>query len=140
MLGFGGSLYVSLDQTDARHDFEQAVIYAFESGINHFDTAQSYHAGQGEALFGACMEQWNRNQFLLASKMALKKSKDETIEGVKASLKNLHTDYVDIYYIHWPGDTDPRPMMEGLEECRARGMIKGIGVSNFSVEQPLAKA
>jgi aryl-alcohol dehydrogenase-like predicted oxidoreductase len=82
------------------------------------------------------MEHWTREQFILASKMALQKNQAETVEGVRASLKNLRTDYVDVYYIHWPsGDTDPRPMMEGLEECRSKGMIKSIGVSNFSVEQ-----
>jgi aryl-alcohol dehydrogenase-like predicted oxidoreductase len=112
------------------------MLYAFDSGINHFDTAQSYHNGQGECVFSECIEHWQREQIILASKMELKKSKDETLEGVKASLKNLNTDYLDIFYIHWPlGDTDPRPMMEGLEECRTKGMIKGIGVSNFSVEQ-----
>ena len=136
MLGFGGSLYTSLEQIDALHDFKKAMICAFDSGINHFDTAQSYNNGQGEFLFSECIKNWKRDRFILASKMMLKKSKEETIEGVNTSLKSLSVDYLDVFYIHWPlGDTDPRPMMEGLEECRTRGVIKGIGVSNFSIEQ-----
>ncbi len=136
VLGFGGSLYTSLDQKDVLHDFREAIQSAFDAGINHFDTAQSYGDGQGERIFGECLGHFKRDQYILASKMLLKKSKGETIDGVKTSLKNLATDYLDLFYIHWPaGDADPRPMMEGLEECRRNGLIRGIGVSNFSVEQ-----
>lgn len=136
VLGFGGSLYASFDRIGVLHDFKEAIQSAFEAGINHFDSAQSYADGQGERIFRECLGQRERQQFILASKMLLTKSKAEAIEGVKTSLKNLSTEYLDIFYIHWPsGDTDSRPMMEGLEECRRKGLIRGIGVSNFSVEQ-----
>lgn len=136
VLSFGGSLYVPFEQDGVLHDFKETIACAFNAGINHFDTAQSYHAGQGERVFAECLGQLERKHFLLASKMLLTKSRDEAIEGVNASLKNLRTEYLDIFYIHWPaGKTDPRPMMEGLEECRKRGLIRGIGASNFSVEQ-----
>ncbi|MCP4395924.1 MAG: aldo/keto reductase [bacterium] len=136
VVGFGGSLYASFDQGDVLYNFKAAIQSAFDAGINHFDTAQSYGDGQSEHIFGECLGHWEREQFILASKMLLKKSKAETIEGVKTSLQNLASEYLDVFYIHWPsGDTDPQPMMEGLEECRQRGLLKGIGVSNFSVEQ-----
>ena len=136
VLGFGGSLYTPITQADVAHDFQKAMICAFDAGINHFDTAQSYHDGGGERLFGECIKDWERKRYILASKMSLTKSKNEAIEGVKRSLKNLTSEYLDIFYIHWPlGNIDPRPMIEGLEECRRKGLIKGIGVSNFSVQQ-----
>ena len=136
VLGFGGSLYASFEQRQVLQDFREAIQAAFDAGINHFDTAQSYGDGQGERVFGDCLGHFERERYILASKMMLKKRKDETIEGVKASLRNLATDYLDLFYIHWPaGNTDPRPMMEGLEECRQNGLIRRIGVSNFSVEQ-----
>ncbi|GAK50274.1 aldo/keto reductase [Candidatus Moduliflexus flocculans] len=136
VLGFGGSLYASFDERQVLQDFKDAIQAAFEAGINHFDTAQSYGDGQGERIFGGCLSHFERERYILASKMLLKKGKDETVEGVKASLRNLATNYLDLFYIHWPaGNTDPRPMMEGLEECRRQGLIRHIGVSNFSVEQ-----
>lgn len=136
VIGFGGSLYASFEQHEVLRSFSEAIQAAFDAGINHFDTAQSYGDGQGERIFGDCLSHFEREQYILASKMLLKKSKKETIEGVKTSLNNLATDYLDLFYIHWPaGKTDPRPMMDGLEECRRQGLIRRIGVSNFSVEQ-----
>ena len=51
------------------------------------------------------------------------------------SLDRLCTDYVDIFYIHWPkSGLDFRPMMEAIEKLRNSGKIKKIGVSNFSIK------
>ena len=56
--------------------------------------------------------------------------------GVQASRERLGRDCIDLFYIHWPRrGMDPAPMMEALEDARARGWIRFIGVSNFSVQQ-----
>jgi aryl-alcohol dehydrogenase-like predicted oxidoreductase len=57
------------------------------------------------------------------------------MKEIEASLKRLGTDFIDLYYIHWParGGRDMRPTMEGLERARAQGKIGAVGVSNFSV-------
>jgi aryl-alcohol dehydrogenase-like predicted oxidoreductase len=54
---------------------------------------------------------------------------------IEASLRRLGTDFIDLYYIHWParGGRDMRPTMEGLERARRQGKIGAVGVSNFSV-------
>jgi cell division protease FtsH len=58
------------------------------------------------------------------------------LESVKASLERLNTDFIDLYYIHWPRtDMDIRPAMEGLELARAQGLVRAVGVSNFTVAQ-----
>jgi aryl-alcohol dehydrogenase-like predicted oxidoreductase len=60
----------------------------------------------------------------------------ETRSGVQASRKRLGRDCIELFYIHWPrAGMDPAPMMEALEEARARVWVRYIGVSNFSVEQ-----
>jgi aryl-alcohol dehydrogenase-like predicted oxidoreductase len=55
---------------------------------------------------------------------------------VDGSLRRLGTDYIDLYYIHWPrSGRDMRPTMEGLEQARRQGKIRSVGVSNFSAQQ-----
>jgi myo-inositol catabolism protein IolS len=55
---------------------------------------------------------------------------------VDGSLRRLRTDYIDLYYIHWPkAGRDMRPTMEGLEVARRQGKVRAVGVSNFSVAQ-----
>src|SRR5699024_8479639 len=57
----------------------------------------------------------------------------ETVEG---SLKRLQTDYIDLFYIHYPDEDTPKYEAIGaLQEMKEKGMIRAIGVSNFSLEQ-----
>ena len=58
------------------------------------------------------------------------------LDSVQASLKRLRTDFIELYYIHWPrSGIDLRPSMEGLELARQQGLIGAAGVSNFNVAQ-----
>jgi aryl-alcohol dehydrogenase-like predicted oxidoreductase len=71
----------------------------------------------------------------VATKM-LMAGKEETRAGVEASRERLGRDGIDLFYIHWPrGGMESAPMMEALEEARAKGWIRYIGVSNFTVRQ-----
>jgi aryl-alcohol dehydrogenase-like predicted oxidoreductase len=106
---------------------------AFERGIRHFDTAQSYGpAAHGEDLLGRALGSARSNAFI-ATKMVYLPAKK--VEGaIASSLRRLHTDYVDLLYIHWPKKGgDLGAMMEAFERARASGKIRRIGVSNFSV-------
>ena len=106
---------------------------ALAAGVNHFDTAQDYGAGRSESVVGRALA--GRPEVFVASKMNLCGAQ-ETRKGVQASLGRLRRDCIDLFYIHWPQTgKDAGPMMEALEEARAHGRIRYIGVSNFSVEQ-----
>ena len=101
--------------------------------MNHFDTAQGYGAGRSEAVLGRASA--GRPQAFVATKMQMS-SAEETRAGVQASRERLGRDCIDLFYIHWPREgMESAPMMEALEEARAKEWIRFIGVSNFSVPQ-----
>lgn len=104
-----------------------------ELGITHLDTAQDYGKGHSEHVIGRAVS-GSRDKYFISSKVHQVNSAEEIENLVKESLKRLNTDWVDLFYIHWPHKgMDLRPMMEGLENCRRKGLISQIGVSNFSV-------
>jgi myo-inositol catabolism protein IolS len=114
-------------------DSMRMTRHAYDLGVRHFDTAQGYGGGASEAILGAALQD-RRDDVCYASKTHAM-SREEVKEAVEVSCRRLATGYIDIFYIHWPRTgLDLRPMMEGLEEARAGGKIRFIGVSNFSVD------
>lgn len=109
---------------------------ALEHGIDHFDTATGYGHGASEKLVGRFL-QGRRDQVFLATKANIQDENPQTmLESVQRSLERLNTTYIDLYYIHWPrSDMDIRPAMEGLELARSQGLVRAVGVSNFSVAE-----
>ena len=120
------------EQSDT--DSIDAIKAAYEYGINHFDTAQAYGKGHSEELLGRALKGVRDKVFIASKMMFSPKMKVEA--SIQASLRRLKTDYIDLFYIHWPKrNADLEGMMEGLLEAKEKGLISGIGVSNFSVEQ-----
>lgn len=139
-VGFGGSWYIpyaSPGEEDA--NLKGAMNAAFESGIRHFDTASGYGEGHSEQLYGSFLREngAGREEFFLASKAdPAETSADAMTAAIDASLQRLGSDYIDLYYVHWPRTgVDMRPRMEALERAREAGKIRAVGVSNFSIEQ-----
>jgi myo-inositol catabolism protein IolS len=139
-LGMGGSYY-GLDhrQQEGEREILNALETALEEGITHFDTASGYGDGYSERLLGRFMraEAGRRARIFLASKANLDDVSARAVRAaIAASLERLQTDFIDLYYLHWPrSGRDLRPWMEGLEAARQEGKIRAIGVSNFSVAQ-----
>ena len=137
---FGGRL--ELPQTKA------VVHKALDAGINFFDTADIY-GGQGgsETQLGEILGR-ERQRIVLASKFGMKMSDNATqdnpgqgasrsyiIKAVEGSLKRLRTDYLDLYQIHQPDPNTPiEETLEALSELIQRGMVRYIGLSNYSAE------
>lgn len=127
---FGGSAWGGQKDEDSI----DAINSSLEAGVNNFDTAQGYGNGRSERICGEHLKTV-RDKVFIATK-ASARSKEKMLEAVDVSLGRLRTDYIDLYYIHWPKtDFDLRPCMEALESARSVGKIRGIGVSNFSIEQ-----
>ena len=122
-----------------------AVARARELGIDFFDTAQAYGFGVSERLLAEALRDVPREQVVLATKGGLRKEGEELLRdsspawlraGLEASLRNLGTDYVDIYQVHWPDPSTPFAETAGaLEQFVREGKVRYVGASNFDALQ-----
>lgn len=128
---FGGSSWGEQSEADSLG----AMATAWEAGVTHWDTAIAYGQGHSEQLCGQFLRgKWEK--VFLATKGSPGKKPKSIVKSIHHSLKNLGTDFIDLFYIHYPiKGLDMRPHMELLEKEREKGTIGAIGVSNFSVEQ-----
>ncbi|MGC9313331.1 MAG: aldo/keto reductase [Sediminispirochaetaceae bacterium] len=121
--------------------YKKIIRTAIKTGIRHFDTAQGYGNGISEQITGQALHAV-RSGVTIATKTYLRPP-DTMRKGIERSLRRLNTDCIDIFYLHWPKPgRDLRPHMEALESAREAGLIRHIGVSNFSPAQirPLMEA
>lgn len=138
----GHNLYPEIDEQVNR----TLLKTAFNEGLDFIDTAFTYGMGRSEEIIGEVVKELgNRQEVIIATKGTQKLIDGETIvdnspeylrETVDASLKRLQTDYIDLFYIHFPDKNTPKYEAVGaLKELKDAGKIRAIGVSNFSQEQ-----
>lgn len=137
----GHNLFANLSEADGR----EAVRAALESGIQLLDTAFIYGKGRSEELIGEVIADFPRDQVIIADKAAHDLSSGEEVmnndpqflkKSVDDALKRLKTDYIDIFYIHFPDEETPKSEAVGaLQEMREAGKIRAVGISNFTPEQ-----
>lgn len=111
----------------------EAIRAALELGIQSFDTAEGYGRGHSEEVLAEGLGD-RRRDVVVASKVAPDHLRpDDLRRSLEASLNRLKTDYLDIYYIHWPNPEIPlRETMTALLRAKEEGLIRAIGASNFS--------
>lgn len=110
-----------------------AIHAALANGVNAFDSAEGYGAGYSEQILAKAL-QGRRQDAVIASKVSPDhaSSYDELLSACERSLKNLNTDYIDLYYLHWPNRTTPiDDILRGFDKLRQDGKIRCFGVSNF---------
>lgn len=128
LLGFG--VFQVTDQSDAK----QAVIDAVKQGYRLIDTATSYgnERAVGEALQEVDVP---RDELFITTKLWVEDTGyDATKVAIKRSLERLQLDYLDLYLIHQPYG-DIFGSWRAMNEAKEAGLIKSIGVSNFSIAQ-----
>ena len=124
--GFGALPIQRISQEDAVH----LARKAYKAGIRFFDTARAYTDSEvklGEAFDGI------RSDVYIATKTAAENTEDFW-KDLHTSLKNLRTDYIDIYQFHNPAFC-PRPgdasgLYDAALEAKAKGLIRHIGITN----------
>ncbi len=133
----GKKKWVGIDDTQTT----AAIRAAFDAGITTFDSAEAYGKGHSERILGAALSEV-RDQVVLATKVLPNRLRyDQVLNACHGSLKNLQTDYIDLYQIHWPsgsfgGKVAPvAETMAAMIKLKEQGKIRAIGVSNFSQAQ-----
>jgi len=134
----GKSQWVGIEDAETT----KAIRAAFDAGITTVDTAEIYGNGHSERVVAKALAGVPRDRVVYASKVFANHLKyDQVIEACHGSLKNLETDYIDLYQIHWPSGafgSEQVPVeetMRALNELKQQGKIRAIGVSNFSGTQ-----
>jgi len=130
----------ALDQSVA----DRIVGRALDAGVNFIDTADVYSEGLAEQITGKAMRNSGRvrTDLVLATKVFgptgpgpndRSASRGHIMDGVKASLKRLGTDYIDLYQIHALDQLTPlEETLRALEDLVRQGHVRYVGVSNWS--------
>lgn len=138
VLGLGtwhlGGAYEADRENDAAS--VASIQNALSAGITHIDTAERYGEGHTEEVIGTALQGVERRTVQLTSKVwPTHLRRDDVRRAAEGSLKRLKTDYLDLYLIHWPNPDIPlEETVAALDALVDEGMVKAIGVSNFSVE------
>jgi len=119
------------------------VHQAIDAGINYFDTADIYDAGDNEKLIGKAIKE-HRNKIVLATKVGNKikpgggtgfdwdPSKKHILKAIDESLKRLQTDYINLYQLHGGTIDDPiDETIEAFEILKQQGKILHYGISSI---------
>ena len=129
-------------------DSVAAIRRSLDLGCNWIDTAAIYGLGHSEAVVGQALQGLDRSTVIVATKCG--RVPDETgtphsdlrpaaiREQLRESLKRLKMDYVDLFQIHWPDNETGTPLEESwaaLAELQTEGLVRFLGVSNFTVDQ-----
>ena len=122
-----------------------AVVHAaLDAGITHFDTAEMYGGGKSEEFLGRALGA-HRPEVVVATKF-VPRSKDDTYtpgalatrvrEGCEISLRRLGSDYIDLYYQHYPDDdAPPEEALEALDALVTAGKVRHVACSNYQPAQ-----
>lgn len=134
----GHNLFPNLDDETGK----DVVRAGLDNGITLLDTAYRYGNGRSEELIGEVLKEYDRARVVIATKAAhtddggFDNSPEFLKNAVEESLKRLQTEYLDIFFIHFPDEKTPKnEAIAALHELKEAGKIRAIGISNFSLEQ-----
>lgn len=129
-----------------------AIRAMLDGGVNTIDTAPNYGTGHSEIIVGKAISGLDREKLFLSTKccasgLTLRAIRsgarycedgryDNVLYECEQSLRRLGTDYIDMYFVHWPDHTTPfEETMEALRKLKEQGKIRFAGLSNFKKEE-----
>ncbi|MDP9588023.1 UNVERIFIED_ORG: aryl-alcohol dehydrogenase-like predicted oxidoreductase [Shinella zoogloeoides] len=144
---FGGKGLWSNMGSVQQGDAQVLIARALEHGINFIDTADIYSNGVSEEMIGQSLKNLGvrREDVVIATKVCgpmgpgpneAGNSRAHIFDSIKASLKRLQLDYIDLYQLHNFDDVTPiEESLEALDGLVRQGLVRYVGVSNWSAWQ-----
>lgn len=139
LLGLGCMRLPLVSGSETEIDVEKAqeiIDYAYENGINYFDTAYPYHGGQSELVVGELLKKYPRDSFYLATKLPVWKiEKEEDIEAIfEEQLTKCQVEYFDFYLCHAMNQERFEQLKklhiyDHLKKLKEAGKIRHLGFS-----------
>lgn len=121
-------------------ELKDAVKTCLDEGVNYFDTSDTYGLGQSERTLAKALGN-RRKDVVIQTKFGVRYADGKSTydnrpeyieEALEKSLKNLNTDYVDVYVIHYrDGVTPIGDVVEKLDQLKRQGKIRYYGLSNY---------
>lgn len=110
----------------------QAVKTALKLGYRHIDTAELY---ENQAEIGEAIKDFDRRKLFLTSKVWFNNLRyDDVLASCEKTLKELKTNYLDLFLIHWPNRQIPlKETLDAFKELLNDGRVESVGVSNFTI-------
>ena len=143
-LSFGS--WVTFDNQLAVEQATDCMTLAYERGVNFFDNAEAYAAGESERIMGQALKKlgWSRDSYLVSSKVfwggkkptQRRLHRKHVFEAAHAALERLQLDHLDLYFCHRP---DPRTPIEetvrAMDQLIQQGKVLYWGTSEWSAVQ-----
>ncbi len=122
------------------------MTQAYEAGVNFFDNAEAYAAGESELIMGRVLKElgWGRDTFCVSSKVfwggklptQRGLSRKHIHDACHAALARLQVDYLDLFYCHRPDlDTPIEETVRAMHDLVAQGKVLYWGTSEWSADQ-----
>ncbi|KXU34062.1 hypothetical protein AXK11_09020 [Cephaloticoccus primus] len=117
-----------------RAQVEEALRVGLSLGLRLIDTAENYSGGASEQLVGSVIADQREQVFVVTKVQPSNARSEQSIRrSCERSLRNLGTDYIDLYLLHWRAGEHLPTVVDTFEALKAEGRIRHWGVSNFYV-------
>ena len=143
---FGFGSWVTFGKQVQFDDAKNLMAAAYDAGINFFDNAEGYEAGESERLMGKALDElnWSRDSFVVSSKVfwggekpnQKGLSRKHVFDACHAALARLRVDYLDLYFCHRPDvDTPIQETVAAMTDLVRQGKVMYWGTSEWNAQQ-----
>ncbi|MCC6147583.1 MAG: aldo/keto reductase [Anaerolineaceae bacterium] len=135
---WGDRLFWGYGKEYQEEDLRQVFRHCLASGIRFFDTAEVYGQGRSESLLGKFIQESGERVTVATKFMPYpwRLRKTALLKALRASLKRLGLQAVDLYQIHWPyPPVTVETWMDAMIEAHQEGLLRSVGVSNYDRQQ-----
>lgn len=132
---FGMGTWHMGENTRTRAEELATLRLGLELGPRLIDTAEMYGDGRAEELVGEAIASRREEVFLVSKVLPSNASRRGTVSACERSLRRLETDRIDLYLLHWRGNTPLAETLEAFSELKQAGKIRYYGVSNLDLNE-----